>query len=152
MVPHEPLNSAAARPASVAIVGATGAVGIELMRCLERRRFPLSRLRLFASARSAGKTLDFAGAKLQVEELPADDVSGASFAGTDIALFSAGSATSQRFAPLAVRAGAVVVDNSSAFRMDPTVPLVVPEINAQEIARHKGIIANPNCTAIISAT
>src|ERR1700688_2610407 len=134
MVPHEPSPSRV----SVAVVGATGAVGVELLRCLERRRFPLSRLRLFASARSAGKTLDFDGAQLPVEELTP-----ASFAGTDIALFSAGSATSKHFAPIAVRAGAVVIDNSSAFRMDPAVPLVVPEINAAAIAGHRGIIANP---------
>src|SRR5580704_13553462 len=143
MVPHERNPSAV----SLAIVGATGAVGVESLRCLERRRFPLSRLRLFASARSAGKTLDFSGAPLTVEELTP-----ASFAGIDIALFSAGSATAKHFAPIAVRAGAVVVDNSSAFRMDPTVPLVVPEINDAAIAEHRGIIANPNCVAIIAMT
>jgi aspartate-semialdehyde dehydrogenase len=147
MVPHEPLNSAVPVRPSVAVVGATGAVGVELLRCLERRRFPLSQLRLFASSRSAGKTLDFNGVPLPVEELTE-----ASFAGTDIALFSAGSATSKHFAPIAVREGAVVVDNSSAFRMDPTVPLVVPEINAAAIALHRGIIANPNCVAIIAMT
>jgi aspartate-semialdehyde dehydrogenase len=131
----------------VAIVGATGAVGVELIRCLEQREFPLARLRLFASARSAGKELSFRGAPLSVEELTE-----ASFAGVDIALFSAGGSTSRRFAPLAVRSGATVIDNSSAFRMDPQVPLVVPEINAQALRSHRGIIANPNCCAIISIT
>src|SRR5579863_6177354 len=100
----------------VAIVGATGAVGVELLRCLEARRFPLAELRLFASARSAGKTLEFRGQALTVRELHED-----SFAGVDLALFSAGGATSRRFAPIAVRAGATVVDNSSAFRTDPQV-------------------------------
>ncbi|HSY04701.1 MAG TPA: aspartate-semialdehyde dehydrogenase [Steroidobacteraceae bacterium] len=131
----------------VAIVGATGAVGVELLRCLEQRRFPLSELRLFASSRSAGKRLEFRGQPLTVRELGAD-----SFAGVDIALFSAGGATSKRFAPLAVRAGATVIDNSSAFRMDAEVPLVVPEINAHTVRSHRGIIANPNCCAIISIT
>ena len=129
----------------VAIVGATGAVGVELIRCLEQRAFPLAELRLFASARSAGKTLEFRGRALTVRELGED-----SFAGVDIALFSAGGATSRRFAPLAVHAGATVIDNSSAFRMDAGVPLVVPEINPQAIRTHRGIIANPNCCAIIS--
>jgi aspartate-semialdehyde dehydrogenase len=139
------------RPASsapvVAVVGATGAVGIELMRCLEQRSFPLSKLRLFASARSAGKTLPFKGQPVAVEELTED-----SFRGVDIALFSAGGAQSKRFAPAAVRHGAVVVDNSSAFRMDAGVPLVVPEINPEALREHKGIIANPNCSTIISIT
>jgi aspartate-semialdehyde dehydrogenase len=139
-------RSSATRPV-VAIVGATGAVGVELIRCLEQRHFPLAELRLFASARSAGKTLPFAGAPIVVRELTE-----ASFEGVDIALFSAGGATSKRFAPLAVRAGATVVDNSSAFRMDPKVPLVVPEINPQAVRGHSGIIANPNCCAIISIT
>jgi aspartate-semialdehyde dehydrogenase len=131
----------------VAIVGATGAVGAELIRCLEQRRFPLSELRLFASARSAGKTLPFCGKPLTVREL-----TDASFAGVDIALFSAGGSISKRFAPIAVRAGATVVDNSSAFRMDASVPLVVPEINPESMRAHGGIIANPNCCAIISIT
>jgi aspartate-semialdehyde dehydrogenase len=139
-------RTSAARPV-VAIVGATGAVGVELIRCLEQRRFPLAELRLFASARSAGKTLPFGTASLTVRELTES-----SFEGVDIALFSAGGATSKRFAPLAVRAGATVVDNSSAFRMDPKVPLVVPEINPQAVRGHAGIIANPNCCAIISIT
>jgi len=136
-----------ARTAVVAIVGATGAVGVELIRCLEQRAFPLEELRLFASARSAGKTLTFRGQPLAVGELGED-----SFAGVGLALFCAGGATSRRFAPLAVRAGAVVIDNSSAFRMDAQVPLVVPEINPHTIRTHRGIIANPNCSAIISIT
>jgi aspartate-semialdehyde dehydrogenase len=134
-------------PPVVAIVGATGAVGVEMIGCLERRRFPLSELRLLASARSAGKTLEFRGQPLTVRELTE-----ASFAGVNLALFSAGSAISKRFSPIAARAGAIVIDNSSAFRMDPSVPLVVPEINAQALREHRGIIANPNCTAIISIT
>jgi aspartate-semialdehyde dehydrogenase len=131
----------------VAIVGATGAVGVEFLGCLEKRKFPLKELRLLASARSAGKTLEFRGKKLAVQELKDD-----SFAGVDIALFSAGSSISKRFGPVAVQAGAVVVDNSSAFRMDADVPLVIPEINADAIVGHKGIIANPNCSAIIAIT
>ncbi len=136
------------RPAPVvAVVGATGAVGVEIIGCLERRRFPLAELRLYASARSAGKTLKFRGEPLTVRELTES-----SFEGVNLALFSAGSAISKRFAPIAARAGAVVIDNSSAFRMDPNVPLVVPEINPQAAREHRGIIANPNCTAIISIT
>ena len=131
----------------VAVVGATGAVGVELMQCLEQRRFPLSKLRLFASARSAGKTLPFQGKPVVVEELTED-----SFRGVNIALFSAGGAQSKKFAPAAVRHGAVVVDNSSAFRMDADVPLVVPEINPEALRNHKGVIANPNCSTIISIT
>jgi aspartate-semialdehyde dehydrogenase len=129
---------------SVAIVGATGAVGPELIACLERRGFPLRQLRLFASARSAGRSLPYRGEPLAVEVLTEE-----ALAGADIALFSAGSATSQRFAPPAVQAGAVVIDNSSAFRMDAAVPLVVPEVNADAIGAHR-LIANPNCVAIIS--
>ena len=131
----------------VAIVGATGAVGVEFIRCLEERRFPLAELRLFASARSAGRTFSYRGEPLAVRELKED-----SFRGVDIALFSAGGGTSKRFAPLAVQQGAVVVDNSSAFRMDPAVPLVVPEINPEAVRGHHGIIANPNCSTIIAIT
>jgi aspartate-semialdehyde dehydrogenase len=131
----------------VAVVGATGAVGVELVKCLEQRGFPVRELRLLASARSAGKTLPFHGEATRIEELTEQ-----SFEGVDIALFSAGGSISKKFAPIAVKAGTVVVDNSSAFRMDEHVPLVVPEINAGEIARHQGIIANPNCAAIISVT
>lgn len=127
----------------VAIVGATGAVGREFIGCLESRGVPLASLKLLASARSAGKPYEFRGQTLTVEELTP-----ASFDGIDIALFSAGGGISRDYAPLAVKAGAVVVDNSSAFRSDPAVPLVVPEINAHRIADHKGIIANPNCAAI----
>jgi aspartate-semialdehyde dehydrogenase len=131
----------------VAIAGATGAVGVELMACLEQRKFPLSELRLLASARSAGKTMRFRGGDIAVRELTDE-----SLAGVDIALFSAGGAQSKRFAPAAVKAGAVVVDNSSAFRMNQDVPLVVPEINATAMQGHSGIIANPNCVAIVAAT
>src|SRR5688572_1316795 len=131
----------------VAIAGATGAVGVELMQCLEQRKFPLKELRLLASARSAGKTLPFRGTDIAVQELTDD-----SLKGVDIALFSAGGAQSRRFAPAAVKAGTIVVDNSSAFRMDTGTPLVVPEINAAALAQHKGIIANPNCVAIVAAT
>ena len=128
---------------TVAIVGATGAVGAEFVGCLEQRKFPVGTLKALASARSAGKTLDFRGEKIVVQELTEK-----SFDGVDIALFSAGGGPSRKFAPAAVKAGAVVVDNSSAFRMDPNVPLVIPEINARRIKDHKGIIANPNCSAI----
>lgn len=131
----------------VAVVGATGAVGVEIIRCLERRRFPLRSLRLFASARSAGQRIPYAGNQVPVEELREGVLDG-----IDIALLSAGSAISRRFAPLLARNGAVVIDNSSAFRMEPTVPLVVPEINPEAIAGHRGIIANPNCAAILSIT
>jgi len=128
---------------TVAIVGATGAVGAEFAATLETRAFPASKLVALASARSAGKTMDFKGGKVVIEELTE-----ASFDGVDIALFSAGGSISRTYAPAAVKAGAVVVDNSSAFRMDPNVPLVIPEVNARRIKDHKGIIANPNCSAI----
>jgi aspartate-semialdehyde dehydrogenase len=131
----------------VAIAGATGAVGVELMACLEQRKFPLAELRLLASARSAGKKMQFRGKDVAVQELTDD-----SLKGVDIALFSAGGAQSKRFAPAAVKAGAIVVDNSSAFRMDPNTPLVVPEINSAALKAHNGIIANPNCVAIVAAT
>jgi aspartate-semialdehyde dehydrogenase len=127
----------------IGIAGVTGAVGAELIATLEKRRFPVGKLKALASARSAGKTLDFRGRKVVIEELAEN-----SFEGVDIALFSAGSGISGKFAPAAVKAGAVVIDNSSAFRMDPNVPLVIPEINARRIEEHKGIIANPNCSAI----
>jgi aspartate-semialdehyde dehydrogenase len=129
----------------VAIVGATGAVGIEMIRTLERRNFPVGTLTLLASSRSVGKKLAFRGQEIAVTELTQD-----SFAGVDIALFSAGGSISRDFAPAAVRAGAVVVDNSSFFRMDPSVPLVVPEINPEDVKAHTGIIANPNCTTAIT--
>jgi len=129
----------------VAIVGASGAVGVEMIHTLERRSFPVEQLRLLASSRSAGKELAFKGKRLVVEELTQE-----SFKGVDIALFSAGGGISKTYAPMAVEAGAVVVDNSSAFRMDPQVPLVVPEINPQDAKQHQGIIANPNCTTAIT--
>ena len=129
----------------VAIAGATGAVGVEFLRLLEERHFPISKLLLLASARSAGKTMRFDGRDVLVEELTEN-----SFASVDIAFFSAGGPISKKYAPIAARAGAVVVDNSSAFRMDPKVPLVIPEINPDAIAGHDGIIANPNCSTIIA--
>lgn len=127
----------------VAIVGATGAVGAEFVGCLTKRNFPVGRLKALASARSVGKTVKFGGNTIAVEALTEK-----SFEGVDIALFSAGASASREFAPSAVNAGAVVVDNSSAFRMAADVPLVIPEINARRITEHKGIIANPNCSAI----
>ena len=130
----------------VAIVGATGAVGVEMLLCLEQRNFPLGKLKLLASARSAGKTMKFRGEDIVVEELTHD-----SFSDVDIALFSAGGGISLEFAPSAAAAGAVVIDNSSAFRMEADVPLVVPEINPEAAKNHpRNIIANPNCTTIIS--
>lgn len=128
---------------NVAILGATGAVGTEFLKLIEERNFPYAELRLLASKRSAGKQLEFMGKTYTVQEATKD-----SFAGIDIALFAGGS-VSKEFAPYAVEAGAVVIDNSSAFRMDPEVPLVVPEVNPQAILKHKGIIANPNCSTII---
>jgi aspartate-semialdehyde dehydrogenase len=134
-------------PKRVAIVGATGAVGVEILRVLERRNFPVTSLRLLASKRSVGKTLEFRGKPYKVEELTAD-----AFKGIDIAFFSAGATRSREFAPAAKAAGAIVIDNSSAFRMAPDVPLVVPEVNAGDLKKHRGVIANPNCTAAILAT
>ena len=128
---------------NVAILGATGAVGQEFLNLIEERKFPFAELKLLASKRSAGKKIPFMGKEYTVEEATED-----SFKGTEIALFAGGSA-SKVFAPAAVKAGAVVIDNSSTFRMDPEVPLVVPEVNPQAISRHKGIIANPNCSTII---
>src|SRR5581483_10558108 len=127
----------------IAIAGVTGAVGAEFIATMDRRKFQVGRLKALASARSAGKTLDFRGRQVVIEEL-----NERSFDGVDIALFSAGGSISRQYAPLAVKAGAVVIDNSSAFRMDPAVPLVIPEVNARRIREHKGIIANPNCAAI----
>ena len=129
---------------NVAVVGATGAVGVEMQKTLEKRNFPVKNLRLLASARSAGKEMQCLGKTWTVEELTHD-----SFKDIDVALFSAGASISKEFAASAVKAGAVVVDNSSAFRMDPAVPLVVPEVNPEDIKWNKGIIANPNCTTII---
>ena len=128
---------------NVAILGATGAVGQEFLNLIEERNFPFAELKMLASKRSAGKKIQFMGKEYTVEAATED-----SFKGVDIALF-AGGAASKTFAPAAVKAGAVVIDNSSAFRMDPEVPLVVPEVNPEAIANHKGIIANPNCSTII---
>ncbi len=132
---------------NVAIAGATGAVGVEMLQTLEKRNFPVKNLKLLASSRSAGKTMKFKGTDLVIEELKAD-----SFKGVDIALFSAGGDISKEFAKYVVDSGAVMIDNSSAFRMDENVPLVVPEVNPEDIAKHQGIIANPNCTTIIMLT
>src|SRR6266566_1483503 len=129
----------------VAVVGATGAVGIEMIKTLEKRNFPVGELTLLASSRSAGKKLKFRGEDVVVKELTKD-----AFKGIDIALFSAGGSISKEFAPIAAKAGCVVIDNSSAFRMDDKVPLVIPEINAADVKWHKGIIANPNCTTAIT--
>lgn len=135
-----------ASPAHVAVVGATGAVGLEFLRILEERNFPMKSLRLLASSRSAGKTMTYRGEQIVVEDLEKADPKG-----IEIALFSAGGSISKVYGPQYAAAGAVVVDNSSAFRMDPEVPLVVPEINPQDCAvRPKGIIANPNCSTIIA--
>ena len=128
----------------VAIAGATGAVGTEFLRVLERHRFPVASLRLLASERSEGKRIRFAGEDLVVQRLTEN-----AFDGVQIAFFSAGASRSRQYAPAAVKAGAVVIDNSSAFRMDPQVPLVVPEINIEDARQHEGIIANPNCSTII---
>ena len=128
---------------NVAVAGATGAVGNQMIQCLEERNFPIKNLKLLASARSVGKTLNFKGTPYAVEEMTTQ-----SFAGVDIALFSAGASTSLKFAPAAVKAGAVVVDNSSAYRMEPHIPLVVPEVNPHQIVSTPGIIANPNCSTI----
>jgi len=130
---------------NVAVAGATGAVGNQMIRCLEEADFPVQSIKLLASARSAGRKLRFKGDSIAVEELKED-----SFKGMHIALFSAGGATSERFAPHAAKDGCVVVDNSSAWRMDPDVPLVVPEVNPHAIGQYtqKGIIANPNCSTI----
>ena len=128
----------------VAVAGATGAVGVEMLKTLEKRNFPVKSLRLLASSRSAGKEVTFKGETLKFEEMTKD-----SFKGIDIALFSAGASRTREFGPAAVEAGAVVIDNSSAFRMDPTVPLVVPEVNPEDVKKHHGLIANPNCTTII---
>jgi aspartate-semialdehyde dehydrogenase len=129
---------------SVAILGATGAVGVEFLRVLEQRKFPLRSLKLLASARSAGRKMEFRGETLVVEELTER-----SFRGVELVLASAGGAISRKFAPAAIAAGAVVVDNTSAFRMQEGVPLVVPEVNPQDIAGHQGLIANPNCSTIV---
>lgn len=129
----------------VAIVGATGAVGIELLRVMERREFPVADLRLLASPRSVGRTLQFRSEEIVVEGLDQN-----SFSGIDLAFFSAGSQIAKEFAPHAGKAGASIIDNSSAFRMDDDVPLVIPEINPDDVRGHRGLIANPNCTTAIA--
>ena len=129
----------------IAVVGATGAVGTEMFRVLERRDFPIRSIRPLASMRSAGKTVSFHGEKIAVEELTRN-----SFRGIDIALFSAGGQIAREFGPTARDSGAIVIDNSSMFRMNPDVPLVIPEINRDDVKLHQGIIANPNCTAAIA--
>ncbi|HMJ05676.1 MAG TPA: aspartate-semialdehyde dehydrogenase [Chthoniobacterales bacterium] len=130
---------------NIAIVGATGAVGAELLRVLERRAFPVVNIRLLASARSVAKKLQFRGEECVVEELGAD-----SFAGVDLAFFSAGGDLSRKYVPRAVAAGAMVIDNSSVFRLEPDVPLVIPEINGADAQEHRGILANPNCTTAVA--
>ncbi len=129
----------------VAVVGATGAVGQTTLKILEERKFPVREVRAFASTRSAGKTVAFKGESIRVEPVGPD-----AFKGVEVAFFSAGSAQAREYAPLAVKAGAVVVDKSSAFRMDPQVPLIVPEINAHAVRGHRGIVACPNCTTIVT--
>src|SRR6267143_5383720 len=129
----------------IAVIGATGAVGQTTLKILEERKFPVRELRAFASARSAGKTVTFKGEPVRVEE-----VGPGAFKGVEIALFSAGSAQSREYAPQAVKAGATVVDKSNAFRMDPEVPLVVPEINPHAVKAHRGIVSSPNCTTIVT--
>lgn len=133
-----------ANAVNVAIAGATGAVGIEMLKTLENRNFPVKNLKLLASSRSVGKTFQFHGETVAVEELKQD-----SFQGVDIALFSAGASISKEYRKACVDAGAVMIDNSSAFRMEDDVPLVVPEVNASDAFLHKGVIANPNCTTAI---
>lgn len=127
----------------VAVLGATGLVGREMLKTLEQRKFPLDDIRPLASEKSAGSKVEFMGSSHTVEAVGED-----SFKGVDIAIFSAGGSASKKWAPIAAKSGAVVVDNSSAWRMDPQVPLVVPEVNPEDIASHKGIIANPNCSTI----
>lgn len=129
----------------IAMVGATGAVGAELLRVLERRAFPVERLIALSSSRSAGRTVTFRG-----EEIAAVELSEGSFEGIDLAFFSAGGDISRRYAPIARAAGAIVIDNSSVFRMEPDVPLVIPEINGQDVQQHRGLIANPNCTTAVA--
>jgi aspartate-semialdehyde dehydrogenase len=133
------------KSSAIAIVGVSGAVGQEMLDVLARRRFPVKSLRALGSERSAGGSVEFQGEKIPIEKLDEN-----SFEGIDVALFSAGAGVSRQFAPLAVKAGAAVVDNSSAFRMEEDVPLVIPEINGEDAARHKGIIANPNCTTAVT--
>src|SRR5438128_8238924 len=129
----------------IAVVGATGAVGAELLRVLERRNFPVGSLRALSSSRSAGNSVLFRNETIVAEELGED-----SFDKIDIAFFSAGGDVSRKYVPIARRAGAIVIDNSSVFRMDPDVPLVIPEINGEDVRAHRGLIANPNCTTAVA--
>ena len=129
----------------IAVVGATGAVGLEMLRVLERRAFPVASIRAFSSKRSAGKSVAF-----QEEKIPVTELARNSFRGIDIALFSAGTPVAREFGPIARDCGAVVIDNSSTFRMEPDVPLVIPEINGDDVKLHRGIIANPNCTTAVA--
>lgn len=145
MLSTETAAPAGQRLFNIAIVGATGAVGVELMECLARRNFPVRALKLLASPRSAGRTYEFQGRKVAVEALTAD-----SFTGVDIALFSAGASISREFAPIAAAQGCLVVDNSSAFRMQEGIPLVVPEVNGGQLVERPRIVANPNCVAAIA--
>ncbi|MBQ9788164.1 MAG: aspartate-semialdehyde dehydrogenase [Lentisphaeria bacterium] len=133
-----------AKEFNVAVAGATGAVGVEMLKTLEKRNFPIKNLKLLASARSAGQVVEFKGEKLVIEEMTEN-----SFKGVDIALFSAGGDISKQFRKSVVDAGAVMIDNSSAFRMEAGVPLIVPEVNPEDIKNHNGVIANPNCSTII---
>ena len=143
-MPHRPVRLPS--PARLAIVGASGAVGMELLSCLEQRNFPLQQLRLFASERSAGRRLKF-----RSDTLPLEVLRQGSLSDVDLVLCSAGSKLAARYAPQAAEGGAIVIDNSSAFRTQPQVPLVVPEVNPETLAAHAGIIANPNCVAIIAS-
>ena len=146
IVKDRPYNSPAVKKEyHIAIAGATGAVGAELLRVLERRNFPIAKIRALASGKSAGKSVSFRNQPVAVEELGEN-----SFDKIDIAFFSCGGDRSRKFVPLAQEAGAVVIDNSSVFRMDPDVPLVIPEINGQDVKQHRGIIANPNCTTAVA--
>ena len=130
---------------NVAVAGATGAVGVEMIETLEKRNFPVASIKLLASARSAGKKVKFRGEEITIEEMKPE-----SFKGVDIALFSAGSDVSKLYRQACVDAGCVMIDNSSAFRLDPRVPLVIPEINPEDVKWHSGIISNPNCTTIVT--
>lgn len=132
---------------TVAVLGATGAVGQEMIKVLQERDFPVGKLVPLASARSAGKTVTFRGEDVAIQE-----ACDAAFEGVDIVLGAAENDIAQKFAPAIVKAGAVFVDNSSAFRLDPNVPLIVPEVNPEDVKHHKGIIANPNCSTIITVT
>jgi len=134
------------RPKSIAIVGASGAVGSEVIRTLAEREFPTSHLKLLGSARSAGRSMEFRGEAVQIEELGAE-----SFKGIDLAFFTASGKVSRDYVPIATAAGVVSVDNSSAFRLEAGVPLVIPEVNPQDAQKHRGVIANPNCSTIIAA-